>query len=170
MRQSVVKDQMKKGIITLLTKKNYLDITVTDLIKEAGVARASFYRMYSSVDDVLDDAFDDVRESVVKKFKPAFTSKKPEEIIRVLEYFFEGVKSGNIPLEQILPENRKFILLKFEKKMAFFMRRDFSNIEAKYRPGLNIATIVFAAMIWAYDDFKESPRELAEYIYTLVRH
>lgn len=170
MRQASVKRSLKIAIISLLTKKDYLDITVTDLIKEAGVARASFYRLYSSVDDVLDDAFDDVKDNVVKNIRPAFTSKSKESIVKVLEYFYSGVKNGSIPLETVLPQNRKYILFKFEKKMSFFMNQRFDSMEAKYRPGINIGIIVFAAMIWAYDGFKETPHELAEYVYTLVKH
>ncbi len=39
---------IKAAFIELMNRKYYMDITVTDLVKEAGIARASFYRNYGS--------------------------------------------------------------------------------------------------------------------------
>ena len=50
MKTNSVKRKMMNAIVSLLGKKQYLQITVTDLIKEAGIARVSFYRTYNSVD------------------------------------------------------------------------------------------------------------------------
>ena len=52
---SDVRTKMKQAMVKLLEKKHYLQITVTDVVKEAGIARASFYRLYNSIDDIIDD-------------------------------------------------------------------------------------------------------------------
>ena len=43
-----VKARITAALLTLLNEKSISDITVTEIISEAGVARASFYRNYCS--------------------------------------------------------------------------------------------------------------------------
>ena len=47
-----VKHLIRQAFVQLMSKKPYLDITVTDIVKEAGVARASFYRNYHSISEI----------------------------------------------------------------------------------------------------------------------
>ena len=41
------------ALFDLMQKKSFSDITITEIIRKSGVARASFYRNYSSKEDVL---------------------------------------------------------------------------------------------------------------------
>ena len=49
-----VTQEISMAFLELLTEKPFMDITVTDVVKRAGVARASFYRNYSSTSELLD--------------------------------------------------------------------------------------------------------------------
>lgn len=55
---------IKEAFIYLMTKKPYLEITVSDVVKQAGVARASFYRNYGSVNDVLNDIMNRITSEI----------------------------------------------------------------------------------------------------------
>ena len=46
------------AFMELMLEKPYPEITVTDIITRAGVARASFYRNYASTSDILDSTID----------------------------------------------------------------------------------------------------------------
>ena len=48
-----VKENIINTLFRFMQKKSLSDITVTELVKGAGVARASFYRNYDSKEDVL---------------------------------------------------------------------------------------------------------------------
>lgn len=48
-----VKENIINTLFCFMQKKSLSDITVTELVKGAGVARASFYRNYDSKEDVL---------------------------------------------------------------------------------------------------------------------
>ena len=41
-----VKSEIEQALLRLMTQKSYLDITVTDIVQEAKVARVSFYRNF----------------------------------------------------------------------------------------------------------------------------
>ena len=48
-----VKTNITEALFALMHEKSFSDITVTELIRKAGVARASYYRNYDSMEDVL---------------------------------------------------------------------------------------------------------------------
>ena len=48
-----VRDCITKALFKLMKSKNYHDITVSALVKTAGVSRNSFYRNYQSIEDIL---------------------------------------------------------------------------------------------------------------------
>ena len=57
-----VKENIINTLFCFMQKKSLSDITVTELVKGAGVARASFYRNYDSKEDVLVTLIRDVLE------------------------------------------------------------------------------------------------------------
>lgn len=48
-----VKDKLLSALMTLIQEKEISKITVTELIETSGVARASFYRNFKSVEEIL---------------------------------------------------------------------------------------------------------------------
>lgn len=57
-----VKVCITQSLFRLMQTKSLSEITVTELVKDAGVARASFYRNYDSKEDVLVTLIRDVLE------------------------------------------------------------------------------------------------------------
>jgi len=54
--RSVIKD----AFLSLLEKKNYTDLNITDICNEAEISRSTFYQHYSNMHDVLDAILSDV--------------------------------------------------------------------------------------------------------------
>ena len=53
-----VKKQITEGLFSLLRKKPFSEITVTDIVKEANVARASYYRNFQNKEEIIESAMD----------------------------------------------------------------------------------------------------------------
>ena len=49
-----VKRNIVRALIELMQKKNYSDISVSEITALAGVSRISYYRNYDSKEDILD--------------------------------------------------------------------------------------------------------------------
>ncbi len=49
------KEYIQEALVELLKKQSINDISITDLTEKAGIARSTFYRYYSSLDEVIDD-------------------------------------------------------------------------------------------------------------------
>ncbi len=49
-----VKDRLFSALIEFAGQKDWSKLTVTELIEKSGVARASFYRNFKSVEELID--------------------------------------------------------------------------------------------------------------------
>lgn len=58
----LVQNKLTDALFKLLTKKSISEISITELVKCAGVARASFYRNYESVYSILTAYIDRISE------------------------------------------------------------------------------------------------------------
>lgn len=50
----MVKDKLLTALISFSGEKDWSKVTVTELIKKSGVARASFYRNFKSIEEIID--------------------------------------------------------------------------------------------------------------------
>ena len=50
----LVKDRLLSALVALMQYKDWSKITVTELIKDSGVARASFYRNFKSIEELVE--------------------------------------------------------------------------------------------------------------------
>ena len=164
MRSNDVKTKMKKAMVSLLRKKNYLQISVTDLVEEAGVARASFYRVYTSIDKVLEDVFADVKDEMMSLFVQSFVNGEKEKLKNNIVAFLNQIKTKSFPTINILPENRQYTRQKFENQFVSFKGTEYNSVEEKYRIPSCLFFVYSSSLVWEYCGFNESPEEIADYI------
>lgn len=60
-----VKNQITEGLFSLLRKKSFSEITVTDIVKQANVARASYYRNFQNKEEIIEAAMDSLRDELM---------------------------------------------------------------------------------------------------------
>ena len=60
-----VKKQITEGLFSLLKKKPFSEITVTDIVKEANVARASYYRNFQNKEEIIESAMDSLHDELM---------------------------------------------------------------------------------------------------------
>lgn len=59
-----VKKQIEDALFTLLNSNSFSDITVTDIVRTAGVARASYYRNFDSKKEIIESYMENQRHDV----------------------------------------------------------------------------------------------------------
>ena len=85
-----VKHDIVEALFTLLNKKDFSEINVSDIIRESGVARSTYYRNFKSIEDIIElyieSLHDELRsapyahsnklylkENLINAFKHSFT-------------------------------------------------------------------------------------------------
>lgn len=97
---------IKEALATLISKKYDLNsITVTDLIKKAGISRSSFYTHYDSINDLVRSIQDetlDVLSSDITNFNNI------DDIYNYIDKIFEILKNNEYFYKSILNSDEAF--------------------------------------------------------------
>ena len=84
------KSEIEQAFLRLMTQKSYMDITVTDIVQEANVARVSFYRNFASISEVLDSIADATAEKLNIEFLPLLDTTDERKLREYLfNYFYQ---------------------------------------------------------------------------------
>lgn len=155
-----VKISITTALLDLMHKKSFSDISISEIIRTAKVARISFYRNYASKEDVLltliDDVLEQFRESINENENNTYSyqniSKRFEYFKKyssfVLDLYQFGY--GSILLEKI---NR------FHEEIAGTMPN--SSIE-KYRMYMYTGALFNTAIIWLQNGAQESEDDMTK--------
>ncbi|MDO5546117.1 MAG: TetR/AcrR family transcriptional regulator [Eubacteriales bacterium] len=162
-----VKAHITAALLKLLNEKSISDITVSEIIAQAGVARASFYRNYSSKESVITtlitDALEDFRAGIQYDGDNYYTY---ENIRRSFEYFSRFDKPildlhrfgyGSLIVEK---------LNQFHEEIAGTMPQ--RSIE-RYRLYMYIGSLYNTALVWLQGGKAESVDEISDMFYRISR-
>lgn len=163
--QSSAAELIAAAFMELMLEKPYMEITVTDIITRAGVARASFYRNYNSTSDILEHAIDRVVADFNETALPVMVGNDERAwrdlLFRYIYQFCEqhrrlaSSRPDNIPILFTIMNGR---IRELESQRAT------STIEEKYRITARVGAISNILRIWMDDGMKESPEEIVNYI------
>ena len=159
-----VRKDLTEALFSLLKRKAFSEITVTDLITEAHVARISYYRNFSSKEAIVESYIDfiyrslatdtnipafsmaDSRTNLVKRFEHSFTCLLPHKAY-ILALYHNGF--GSMVLEII---NRSM------EDIAGDM--PYSSVE-RYRLYFLTGAAFNVLIQWLESGAVESPHEMA---------
>ena len=164
-----VKDQIKIATARLLNEKSYMDITVTDIVNSANIARVSFYRNYVSIADVFDDIVDDIFTEIVAEVIPVLKSKDENRWRKLLYSLFDCFpKHHSVDLDQ-KPENVNMLFSRMSAKLQENEKINvFQTMEEKYMGFGKMGLVVNIIKKWMADGRKESIEEMVDFIMTFI--
>lgn len=59
------KKLITEALFSLLKKKNFSELTVTDIIKESGVARSTYYRNFNTKESIMEQYIEDIHDDII---------------------------------------------------------------------------------------------------------
>lgn len=79
-RKSITTEMMKSyiadALLILMTKKDYTDITVGEIVEKAGVNRSTYYRHFEKKEDVITYFLDQISKDILEWDKAAAYSAR----------------------------------------------------------------------------------------------
>lgn len=88
-RVTVTKRMLREGLLRLLEEKELNKITITELCKEAGINRITFYRHYETPRDVLLDLEEELKRELKLSLKVPKTLEEVKEYMEELCAFLD---------------------------------------------------------------------------------
>lgn len=164
-----VKNKIKGATARLLGEKSYLDITVTDIVNSAEIARVSFYRNYRSTADVFDDIVEDIFSEISKEIIPILKCNDEQRWRKLLDNMFRRFPQHHSIGIDKKPENVTELFSRMTEKLQTI--QDFNKSESVFEKYIcfgKIGLIVNIIKKWMADGQTESPEEMVDYIMTFI--
>jgi hypothetical protein len=154
-----VREKFFQALMSLLKEKPASEITITELINHSGAARASFYRNYKSINDVLYDKLDAMIEEYNQHKLTDFEKYDDYEFILNLFHFYK--KYADV----ILTANRANISIDVLDEISDYLisingdmkENSIRKYELYYYSGAWYNVVIH----WLESGMKESPEDMA---------
>lgn len=164
-----VKHEIIEAFLELMKEKSYMDITVTDIITKAQVARASFYRNFNSISDIIDIITDELCETFIEDIYPTLSSTDERKWREFLFNYFYRFTSHN---RQMLKFNTQNISVMFSRIDTRIKLKGMSfpkeTMKDKYAVTGKLGLINSITKKWLNDGMNETPEEMVNYIMSFI--
>jgi len=166
-RSAARQQQLEQGLLQMMLKRQYDEISVSDLCDEIGVPRKSFYRYFSGKDGALFSMID----RAIMDFEIHTTvpdSENPEYPLQYMEQVFVYWVRHRALLDALMKSDKSGILI--QRALDFSHNLDtiprFMQITDKrlreYGTMFMVCGLMTMIVQWHHDGFSKSTREMAE--------
>lgn len=160
----LTKQSLQTALIYLMNKKPFEQITITELVNKAGVSRMSFYRNYTSKEDILKK----IKNEVLDSLKTAFINLKNGHGSYEIYYkIFCGIQNQADTISLLLKANFATTFM-FENILFFDNIVESKNIKDYYNFIACVGAILSIVTRWLVDGMKESVEFMANYCATNI--
>jgi len=154
------RDYLISALLQLLKTKDLNDITVTQVVKKAGVSRMAFYRNFETLNDILIAYF---KPKIDSEFTIIINKATPEQKMNALgSFFFELTDTMNLAVKR----NYEFIIQNiFNDNMLNFYDTvfdwaKFTGVQKKYWTRFMSAGVYAIWREWLIDGQKDSLNDI----------
>ena len=157
------------ALMDLMTGKLYMDISETDIVTRAGVARASFYRNFNSIDAVINCISDEILEELIEDLSPILLHHDERRCRKFLFNHFYRIESRHEQIKKIRFENMSIIFNKNEDKIQkneALVKSD--TINDKYIAVGIIGLRNSITKKWVDTGMKETPEEMINFLMSFL--
>lgn len=165
-RIALTKRLLREGLLRLLKTKPLDKINITELCKESGINRATFYRHYELPRDILTEMQAEFVEEMIDNFNKPLTEKD-------VESFFDYLHQNAALVKLFMKYNSDVDLIRifnnfypniFEKKALKFFDAEDSQLFYAFLAG----GVYFLLRQWLMEDIKKTPKEIASIALSIV--
>lgn len=155
-REAFVDVYITEAFLYLLKKKEYKDISITEICKKAGVTRMSFYRNFESKEDIMRKKVREVTDSFLEKSAISYR----EDTIR--EYF--------IKLFTHMERQKELCTALYQADLIYIVKDEFDRVFLEshkreyndYKSFFLSGGIFNVFLFWFVNGCRESPEEMAK--------
>ena len=161
-RELSVAQYITNSLFELMKVKPYNDISITEITDKAKVNRVSFYRNFTSKEDIIDKWIKSTTQNFLSKSDISYQKDSTIDYFTKLFTHLEKYKT-----EAMLIYNANlFNLLKneFDNNLINLHKKEYSNYKSYFLAG-GIFNVYY---FWLVNGCKETPRQVAEKLVDLM--
>lgn len=174
-RVRLTKRMLREAILKILEKKTIDQIGVTEICKEAGINRATFYRHYQVPGDILTELESEIVKELTSFSWGIRTLDEAEEyIVKLCTYVKEHSDIFKVLILNYSGKDFSRLINEFYYKMLSF-QNEVAGYEDIDEDSIKLIVAYLAGgglhmfRLWILDDIQKTPEEIANMIISLVR-
>lgn len=157
-KNTYVKRQITKALISLMSKKKINDISISEICDKAQVARASFYRNYDSKEEVIQHHTD----TLINDWAEAIEKDPSASIYNFFQSLFQHFQKKQSFYKILYKQNMSsMILVAIRNRLR--MNKDL-DLNSLYSKAFTAYGIFGWIDVWFSNGMKETPEELNKII------
>ena len=149
------REYVTQALFALLEKKDMKDITVCELVTKAGISRATFYRNYLDMYQVVDEQMEKIAQEITNN---AMATS-------------DDIRANTLQIFQLLLRHRQALRILTRRDMADKIYRalyqttvghieQLDAMDNRYQPHFFAGAACGMLIAWINNDFQESPEEM----------
>lgn len=155
-REALVDVYITEAFLLLLKKKEYREISITEICKKAGVTRMSFYRNFESKEDILFRKVRDITDSFLKDSAISYKNDTLSSYFIKLFTHMEQEKEICTALNQA--GLMHIVKDEFDRVFLNTYRQEYDDYKSVFLAG----GIYNVFLFWFHNDCRENPETLAK--------
>lgn len=161
--EKYVDEYIINSLFTLMKRKKYDDISITEITNKAGVGRVSFYRNFNSKEDIIKRWIEDTTNNFLKNSDINFKKDSTKDYFIKLFNHLEKYKEESF----LIYKANLIHLLKseFENKLLSIHQKEYDNYKTYFLAG-GIFNVYY---FWLINGCKESSEEIANKLVDLMQ-
>lgn len=165
-----LKERVADALIELLAEKPYADISVSEIVDRADVGRATYYRHFTSKDEVIIYKFRVIFEREIDvdiDIETPFIHRTPDSLRRLFSNYLENLAASRDVFETVYAAGLDYLLFMYMYRQTLVGTEDVELVD-RYRIALHSASIFAVVDQWITSGFAQSPDELITMLMTQV--
>ncbi len=148
------------ALFYLMDKKDFNEITVSEIVKKAGVGRATFYRYYKSREEIVQEYF--LMET--KKFVESMSGdpRNVDEYYEMVFAIFLHLKREKLFFQRLVSAHMESLYLDFLNKMILRNFRENKYSEYEYAAYYMAGSLFNVSLAWIKRDCRENVKYMAD--------
>lgn len=169
-QNKISKESIFTALMIIMKKKDFKEISITEITKKAGVSRMAFYRNYSIKEDIIANYIDEFFE---KYSKEILDKEKTDNFESIRLYFSYFRKHENL-ISNLINSNLINMLLEKCIESLTLLSKDvpciesYSPVKQKYHIDFIAGGLYIVLIEWAKNGMKESDDEITKIVYDFI--
>lgn len=159
------RDCIRTALLALMAVKTFEPITVTEIIKKAGVSRGGFYRNYQSKEDVLQEICSELFRYILDYMTEHKFYENPK--LWFIDFFHnieENQEAYQLLINAQAPPN---MVLEFDEGLILKKLQRNDSVLEQYRAVAIAKGLTEIVVIWVRNGMQETPEEMAEMMFKI---
>jgi AcrR family transcriptional regulator len=161
---------LQDGLSGCLSVRKYTDISISELCDTAHVSRTTFYRLFDSIDDLLQYTLDTLAQKAISQLNTGEAIPATNFLPRLFDFIKENMKLYETVIMSKRTDIMTSALHKIATKVVYpEIQGDFSESEKDYLAALLISAAITMNQVNLSHGRKDTPEDLLKIFYKIMR-